>query len=74
MGRILICSCFERGEGAHVWDPEGNEYLDFLAAYSAVNQGHCHPEIRESSLKFLFFLSPSRDPGIGLPVQTCKDI
>ncbi|KAL1406864.1 ornithine aminotransferase [Vanrija albida] len=36
---------FERGEGAHVWDPEGNEYLDFLAAYSAVNQGHCHPEI-----------------------------
>lgn len=37
--------CFERGEGAHVWDPEGNEYLDFLAAYSAVNQGHCHPEI-----------------------------
>lgn len=26
--------CFERGEGAHVWDPEGNEYLDFLAAYS----------------------------------------
>ena len=37
--------CFERGEGAHVWDPEGNEYLDFLSAYSAVNQGHCHPEI-----------------------------
>lgn len=37
--------CFERGEGAHVWDPEGNDYLDFLAAYSAVNQGHCHPEI-----------------------------
>ncbi|WWC89130.1 ornithine-oxo-acid transaminase [Kwoniella dendrophila CBS 6074] len=37
--------CFERGEGAHVWDPEGNEYLDFLAAYSAVNQGHCHPDI-----------------------------
>ncbi|ORX35694.1 putative ornithine-oxo-acid transaminase [Kockovaella imperatae] len=37
--------CFDRGEGAHVWDPEGNEYLDFLAAYSAVNQGHCHPEI-----------------------------
>ncbi|GMK56147.1 hypothetical protein CspeluHIS016_0212030 [Cutaneotrichosporon spelunceum] len=37
--------CLERGEGAHVWDPEGNEYLDFLAAYSAVNQGHCNPEI-----------------------------
>jgi acetylornithine/succinyldiaminopimelate/putrescine aminotransferase len=36
-----------RGEGARVWDPEGNEYLDFLAAYSAVNQGHCNPDIRE---------------------------
>ena len=28
-----------------VWDPEGNEYFDFLSAYSAVNQGHCHPKI-----------------------------
>ncbi|WVQ79941.1 ornithine-oxo-acid transaminase [Cryptococcus sp. DSM 104549] len=37
--------CFERGLGAHVWDPEGREYLDFLSAYSAVNQGHCHPDI-----------------------------
>ncbi|SCU98631.1 LADA_0H14378g1_1 [Lachancea dasiensis] len=36
---------FERALGAHVWDPEGKEYLDFLSAYSAVNQGHCHPEI-----------------------------
>ena len=36
---------FHRASGAHVWDPEGNEYLDFLSAYSAVNQGHCHPEI-----------------------------
>ncbi|KAL7664351.1 Ornithine aminotransferase [[Candida] zeylanoides] len=34
-----------RAEGAHVWDPEGNQYLDFLSAYSAVNQGHCHPKI-----------------------------
>jgi ornithine--oxo-acid transaminase len=47
--RILTDSCFERGEGAHVWDPEGNEYLDFLAAYSAVNQGHCHPDIGTST-------------------------
>ncbi|KAK4689282.1 ornithine--oxo-acid transaminase, partial [Tremellales sp. Uapishka_1] len=38
-------ACFEKGLGAHVWDPEGNEYLDFLSAYSAVNQGHCHPDI-----------------------------
>ena len=36
---------FERASGAHVWDPEGRQYLDFLSAYSAVNQGHCHPAI-----------------------------
>ncbi|AQZ13640.1 CAR2 (YLR438W) [Zygosaccharomyces parabailii] len=36
---------FHRALGAHVWDPEGKEYLDFLSAYSAVNQGHCHPDI-----------------------------
>lgn len=35
----------ERGEGAKVWDAEGKEYFDFLSAYSAVNQGHCHPRI-----------------------------
>lgn len=34
-----------RGEGVHVWDVEGNKYLDFLSAYSAVSQGHCHPRI-----------------------------
>jgi len=34
-----------RGEGVWVWDVEGNRYLDCLAAYSAVNQGHCHPRI-----------------------------
>lgn len=34
-----------RGEGVFVWDPEGNRYYDFLSAYSAVNQGHCHPTI-----------------------------
>jgi ornithine--oxo-acid transaminase len=33
------------GEGVFVWDPEGNKYYDFLSAYSAVNQGHCHPRI-----------------------------
>ncbi|KAK3296258.1 pyridoxal phosphate-dependent transferase [Chaetomium fimeti] len=36
---------FARAEGVHVWDPEGKHYLDFLSAYSAVNQGHCHPEL-----------------------------
>lgn len=35
----------ERGEGVWVWDTEGNRYLDCLSAYSAVNQGHCHPRI-----------------------------
>ena len=35
----------ERGEGVYVWDVEGKRYFDFLAAYSAVNQGHCHPRI-----------------------------
>lgn len=34
-----------RGQGVHVWDVEGNKYYDFLSAYSAVNQGHCHPRI-----------------------------
>ena len=34
-----------RGEGVFVWDAEGNRYYDFLSAYSAVNQGHCHPKI-----------------------------
>lgn len=35
----------DRGEGVYVWDIEGNRYYDFLSAYSAVNQGHCHPRI-----------------------------
>ncbi len=35
----------EKGEGVFVWDVEGRRYYDFLAAYSAVNQGHCHPRI-----------------------------
>ena len=34
-----------RAEGAWVWDVEGKKYMDFLAAYSAVNQGHCHPRL-----------------------------
>ena len=34
-----------KGEGVHVWDVDGKKYFDFLSAYSAVNQGHCHPKI-----------------------------
>ena len=45
----------EKGEGVYVWDVEGRQYLDFLSAYGAVNQGHCHPKIiaalREQSEK-----------------------
>ncbi|HSO19893.1 MAG TPA: ornithine--oxo-acid transaminase [Desulfosarcina sp.] len=39
-----------RGEGVWVWDVEGKRYLDCLAAYSAVNQGHCHPEIMKAMM------------------------
>ena len=34
-----------KGKGVHIWDVEGKQYFDFLSAYSAVNQGHCHPKI-----------------------------
>lgn len=37
-----------RGEGVWVWDVEGNKYMDCLSAYSAVNQGHCHPKIKQA--------------------------
>tara|TARA_Y100001960_G_C14757107_1_gene871848 strand:+ start:287 stop:1522 length:1236 start_codon:yes stop_codon:yes gene_type:complete len=37
-----------RGEGIYVWDVEGKKYFDYLSAYSAVNQGHCHPKIIKS--------------------------
>ncbi|XP_023542439.1 ornithine aminotransferase, mitochondrial-like [Cucurbita pepo subsp. pepo] len=36
---------FSEAKGSSIWDPEGKRYLDFLSAYSAVNQGHCHPKI-----------------------------
>jgi len=38
----------ERGEGVHVYDTDGKRYYDFLASYSANNQGHCHPAIIEA--------------------------
>ncbi len=40
-----------RGEGVWVWDVEGNKYLDCLSAYSAINQGHCHPKIMEAMVE-----------------------
>ncbi|KAK9863014.1 hypothetical protein WJX84_011665 [Apatococcus fuscideae] len=39
-----------KGQGVHVWDVEGRQYYDFLSAYSAVNQGHCHPKIVQAML------------------------
>lgn len=41
----------EKGRGVHVWDAEGKVYYDFLSAYSAVNQGHCHPLIIDALTK-----------------------
>jgi len=41
----------ERGQGIWVWDVEGNRYLDFLSAYSAVNQGHAHPRILQAMVE-----------------------
>src|SRR5436305_10981351 len=40
-----------KGKGVFVWDVESNRYYDFLSGYSAVNQGHCHPEIIESLIQ-----------------------
>lgn len=41
----------ERGQGVRVWDVEGKQYFDFLASYSAVNQGHCHPRLVDAMVR-----------------------
>ncbi len=41
----------ERGQGVYVWDVDGKRYYDFLSAYSAVNQGHCHPKITQTLIE-----------------------
>jgi ornithine--oxo-acid transaminase len=41
----------EKGQGVFVWDVEGKRYFDFLSAYSAINQGHCHPRIIEAMIE-----------------------
>eukprot|EP00899_Mesostigma_viride_P026545 jgi/Mesvir1/7075/Mv09186-RA.2 len=46
-----IPAVFSKGTGVHVVDPEGKIYLDFLSAYSALNQGHCHPRIVSALVK-----------------------
>ncbi|KAF8408853.1 hypothetical protein HHK36_004922 [Tetracentron sinense] len=42
---------FSQAKGSCIWDPEGHKYLDFLSAYSAVNQGHCHPKVMKALLE-----------------------
>ncbi len=52
----------EKGEGVYVWDVDGKKYFDFLSAYSAVNQGHCHPKIVDAMVdqaKKISFISLS---------------
>lgn len=44
---VALC----RGEGVFMWDVEGKRYYDFLSAYSAVNQGHCHPRIYKAMIE-----------------------
>ena len=44
---VVLC----KGEGVFLWDVEGKKYFDFLSAYSAVNQGHCHPRIIHALIK-----------------------
>lgn len=48
-----------KGEGIYLYDEDGKKYMDFLAAYSAVNQGHCHPKIKETMIEQLNFLTLS---------------
>ena len=48
---ILFLWYWIKGEGVFVWDVEGKKYYDFLSAYSAVNQGHCHPRIIDTLVK-----------------------
>ena len=45
----------QRGKGVHVWDIDNKKYYDFLSAYSAVNQGHCHPKVSSLAVRLLSF-------------------
>lgn len=63
-----------RGEGVWVWDVDGNKYMDCLAAYSAVNQGHCHPKIFralvEQSARLALTSRAFRNDQLGLLYET----
>ncbi|MCK5365626.1 MAG: aminotransferase class III-fold pyridoxal phosphate-dependent enzyme, partial [Gammaproteobacteria bacterium] len=68
----------QRGEGVWVWDTDGNRYLDFLAAYSAVNQGHAHPSIRrvliEQSERVTLTSRAFRTDQLGLLYKALHDL
>lgn len=67
-----------RGRGVWVWDVEGNRYLDCLSAYSAVNQGHCHPRIvkvmQEQAAKLTLTSRAFRNDQLGLFYQELCDL
>lgn len=67
-----------RGKGIWVWDVEGNRYLDFLSAYSAVNQGHCHPRIlaamQEQAEKLTLISRAFRNDQLGLFYKELCDL
>nr|XP_033788657.1 uncharacterized protein LOC117354790 isoform X2 [Geotrypetes seraphini] len=67
----------ERGKGVYVWDVEGRKYFDFLSAYSAVNQGHCHPKIvsalRSQAEKLHLRLELSTMLNLGNMKNTCQN-
>ncbi|MBN1619814.1 ornithine--oxo-acid transaminase, partial [candidate division WOR-3 bacterium] len=68
----------ERGQGVWVWDVEGNKYMDFLAAYSALNQGHCHPKLvkvmQEQSSKLTLTSRAFRNDKLPLFYQKCSEL
>jgi ornithine--oxo-acid transaminase len=68
----------ERGDGVWVWDVEGKRYLDCLSAYSAVNQGHCNPRIRQAMLTQLDRITLTsrafRNDRLGPFLQTLNDV
>ncbi|MGB5516531.1 MAG: aminotransferase class III-fold pyridoxal phosphate-dependent enzyme, partial [Thermoanaerobaculia bacterium] len=67
-----------RGEGVWVWDVEGRQYMDCLAAYSAVNQGHCHPKIVQAlvdqSSKMALTSRAFRNDQLGLFYQKLTEL
>ena len=50
----------KKGSGIYLWDVEGKKYFDFLSAYSAVNQGHCHPEIISAPVSYTHLTLPTK--------------